>query len=476
MARIRTIKPEFWQDEKLAPLDPLTRLVFLGLISQADDAGRLVDSVRLIDGLLFPMTDDTCAEALVKLHDLGVIERGVTASGQRVIQIVNWDKHQKVEKPNLKSALDPIVIADTSAKRRRSVPPALRMAIIERDGGVCQECGVEVKVYKDDRYDSDPRLAEIDHIIPVADGGTNDPQNLRLLCLACNRKKVGEYARRRFAEKSAKLPRNVVEASPTHTNDQRSTTEDHRSTTDENDQDQEAEEASGPTPTHAREESPPPAAAADVDQDQPDHSEHVQAMRRLVEEVAHELPTEAERRRLRAELELIVTGDDVAAWRDNRGDPVPWEDRPRLLRLALRRWELDRDQYPKPRSALLYVIAQQYDPFARPTGGMSVRDEIEHYERHRDSAARRIDSEPTPISGLIGVDAPRREDEGDGRRAQEWAQENPERFREIVQEIVEAESLDMSNTLHRIRAIGLALQRVRDEILATEPETEAMIV
>src|SRR5690606_4533712 len=245
--------------------------------------------------------------------------------------------------------------------------------------------------------------------------------------------------------------------------------------TKERDQDQEAAEASGPTPTHAREESPPPAAAADVDRDQPDHSEHVQAMRRLVEEVARELPTKAERRRLRAELELIVTGDDVSAWRDNRGDPVPWEDRPRLLRLALRRWELDRDQYPKPRSALLYVIAQQYDPFARPTGGMSVRDEIEHYERHRDSAARRIDSEPTPISGLIGVDAPRREDEGNGRRAQERAQENPERFREIVQEIVEAESLDMSNTLHRVRAIGLALQRVRDEILATEPETEAMI-
>ena len=120
MARIRTIKPEFWQDEKLAPLDPLTRLVFLGLISQADDAGRLVDSVRLLDGLLFPMTDDTCADALVKLNELGVIERGVTASGQRVIQIVGWEKHQKVEKPNLKSALGPIAVSDTSAATPRS--------------------------------------------------------------------------------------------------------------------------------------------------------------------------------------------------------------------------------------------------------------------------------------------------------------------------------------------------------------------
>ena len=41
MARIRTIKPEFWTDEKLAPLSPICRLTFLGLVSMADDAGRL---------------------------------------------------------------------------------------------------------------------------------------------------------------------------------------------------------------------------------------------------------------------------------------------------------------------------------------------------------------------------------------------------------------------------------------------------
>ena len=61
------IKPEFWQDEKLAPLTPVDRLVFLGLISQADDAGRLVDSVRMLDGLLFPYTDDSSVESLETL-------------------------------------------------------------------------------------------------------------------------------------------------------------------------------------------------------------------------------------------------------------------------------------------------------------------------------------------------------------------------------------------------------------------------
>jgi len=100
MARIRTLKPEFWQDEKLSMCDALTRLVFVGLISQADDSGRIIDSVKLIDGILFPATDDTCAVALDKLAALRRIIRYETSSGQRVIQITGWRKHQKVDRPN----------------------------------------------------------------------------------------------------------------------------------------------------------------------------------------------------------------------------------------------------------------------------------------------------------------------------------------------------------------------------------------
>jgi len=100
MARIRTIKPEFWQDEKLAALDPITRLVFLGLISMADDAGRLVDNVKSIDGFVFPETDDSSRESLEILARLSRIIRYTSASGQRLLQVANWDRHQKVDHPN----------------------------------------------------------------------------------------------------------------------------------------------------------------------------------------------------------------------------------------------------------------------------------------------------------------------------------------------------------------------------------------
>ncbi|TVP60689.1 MAG: hypothetical protein EA351_00335 [Gemmatimonadales bacterium] len=100
MPRIRTIKPEFWQDEKLAPLPPIDRLVFLGLVSQADDAGRLVDSVRMIDGTLFPFSEDSSRDSLDTLARLGRITRYTSESGQELIQITNWDKHQRVDKPS----------------------------------------------------------------------------------------------------------------------------------------------------------------------------------------------------------------------------------------------------------------------------------------------------------------------------------------------------------------------------------------
>lgn len=116
MPRIRTVKPEFWGDEKLGPLEPIDRLVFLGLISLADDAGRLMDNVKVVDAFVFPYTDDTSAPSLEKLAQLGRIERGHTNSGQAIIQLVNWS-HQKIDKPNLRGALPPIrrSIAEGSA-------------------------------------------------------------------------------------------------------------------------------------------------------------------------------------------------------------------------------------------------------------------------------------------------------------------------------------------------------------------------
>lgn len=112
MARIRTLKPEFWQDEKLCPLPDAHRLLFLFLVSSADDMGRLLDKPIKIEADMFDGEQDRSRdirEGLANLSRIGRIRRGKTASGQRIIEIVNWAKHQRVDHPNVKGSFPEIV-------------------------------------------------------------------------------------------------------------------------------------------------------------------------------------------------------------------------------------------------------------------------------------------------------------------------------------------------------------------------------
>jgi hypothetical protein len=87
----------------------------LGLISMADDFGRLHDSPKQIEAFVWPHEERSrdCRDSLARLARMGRIVRGATASGQRVIQIANWSKHQRVDKPSVKAALPEIVAAST---------------------------------------------------------------------------------------------------------------------------------------------------------------------------------------------------------------------------------------------------------------------------------------------------------------------------------------------------------------------------
>ncbi|CAN5308637.1 HNH endonuclease [soil metagenome] len=67
----------------------------------------------------------------------------------------------------------------------RVISPPLRAEIFERNGYTCQLCGAGPS-------DPDPfnpsrkvRL-HVDHVIPISQGGTDDKDNLRVLCSACN--------------------------------------------------------------------------------------------------------------------------------------------------------------------------------------------------------------------------------------------------------------------------------------------------
>lgn len=100
MARARNIKPGFFTHDGLAELEPLTRLLFIGLWTVADRAGRLEDRPKRIKAEVMPYDDCDIESMLSALHDSGFILRyriGAVAA----IQIVKWDKHQN---PHIKES------------------------------------------------------------------------------------------------------------------------------------------------------------------------------------------------------------------------------------------------------------------------------------------------------------------------------------------------------------------------------------
>ena len=92
MARIRTIKPEAFDDPDLCALPPLARWLFVGLWTQADKAGRLEDDPRRIKVRLLAYDDTDCDRLLASLAPKFITRYAV--EGRKYIQINNFEEHQ----------------------------------------------------------------------------------------------------------------------------------------------------------------------------------------------------------------------------------------------------------------------------------------------------------------------------------------------------------------------------------------------
>lgn len=107
-----------------------------------------------------------------------------------VLKPYNTNKNMSArDKQELEFFQQKDVKAKEVAKRRR-ISPTQRKAVLERDGYKCRICGIS-RQYLDDKV---PGLGEylrleIDHIVPIAQGGTSDESNLQCLCWRCNAKK-----------------------------------------------------------------------------------------------------------------------------------------------------------------------------------------------------------------------------------------------------------------------------------------------
>lgn len=112
MARIRSIKPETWDDEVLGACSVLARLTFYGLISYADDEGRGRSGARFLLSRLHAHSPDVTLDDMgAAMAELARTDRVVfyTVNGEKYYWLRNFNKHQVIKKPTRSSMPSPPV-------------------------------------------------------------------------------------------------------------------------------------------------------------------------------------------------------------------------------------------------------------------------------------------------------------------------------------------------------------------------------
>ncbi|MBR0568380.1 hypothetical protein J5J83_19840 [Azoarcus sp. L1K30] len=119
MARIRSIKPEFWTAEQVMELSRDARLLFVGLWNFCDDAGIHPAKEKTLKAEVFP-SDDLIAADIRRLID-ECISQGLVLEyeidGERYWQVTGWH-HQKIDQPTFKYPTPDGTIPAGAAKRR----------------------------------------------------------------------------------------------------------------------------------------------------------------------------------------------------------------------------------------------------------------------------------------------------------------------------------------------------------------------
>jgi hypothetical protein len=180
MARARNIKPAFFDNEDLAELPGLNRLLFIGLWCLADREGRIELRPKRIKAQLFPYDDCNVGEMLNALSSYKFINI-YNVDGKDYLQINKWAKHQNPHHKEVASILPaPENHKDTVCFGYIPMSNTIRNRTYDRCGRVCVCCGALDNL-------------EVDHKMPVSKGGNSVDDNLQILCKRCNVKKFNNY-------------------------------------------------------------------------------------------------------------------------------------------------------------------------------------------------------------------------------------------------------------------------------------------
>jgi hypothetical protein len=170
VARMRSVKPEFWSDLKLARLSRDARLLYIALWNHSDEWGRMHGDARFVKGHCLPYEDDLSLDDVDDLLDeLNVAGRVVryTHDGDPYLYLPNLGKHQRLEPEKVKSRLpEPPQMggsenrADESEKFSDQTPPT------EAPGGASAESS-RSEAQSEKRADSSGKISDESEKIAV---------------------------------------------------------------------------------------------------------------------------------------------------------------------------------------------------------------------------------------------------------------------------------------------------------------------
>lgn len=171
MARIRTIKPEFFTSEDIVSLSPTARLLYIACWCEADRAGRFEWKPGTLKMRYLPGDDCSVDTLGQELQDRGLMLL-YEHDGRMYAVIPTFEKHQVINNREAASEL-PQPPIDIKSKRPARISPQTREYVMSRDRYECVRCGSA-----DD--------LTLDHILPQSLGGGHEAENLRVMCRKCN--------------------------------------------------------------------------------------------------------------------------------------------------------------------------------------------------------------------------------------------------------------------------------------------------
>ena len=101
MARIRSLKPEFWKHPVICRLPDDFQLLAISLLSMADDEGYFHADPSIVRGEVMPFRESLARirEGLGKLAEVGWIELANHPEQGLIGRITKWATHQRVDHP-----------------------------------------------------------------------------------------------------------------------------------------------------------------------------------------------------------------------------------------------------------------------------------------------------------------------------------------------------------------------------------------